>query len=60
MASMDQSTGFAFARLLVNTAAASSLGPKFWMTVTSSLPLDFKPAATEPAWKPFANVTLTS
>jgi hypothetical protein len=56
---MDQSTGFAFALLLVNTAAASSFGPMFFMTVTSSLPLDFKPAATEPELKPAANVTLT-
>jgi hypothetical protein len=45
--------------LLVKTAAASSFGPMFWMTVTSSLPLDLKPAATEPALKPAANVTLT-
>jgi hypothetical protein len=59
IASIDQITGFALARLLVKTAAAENNGPVFSTTVRSNPPEDFNPAATEPALKPSAKVTLT-
>ena len=57
IASSLQRTGFALQRLPVKTAAAVDIGPSFTTTATSGSPLDFSPAATPEARKPWAAVT---
>ncbi len=55
----DQRIGLAFARLLVNTAAAAALGPWLTTRARSGEPELFSPACTPAARKPAAAVTVT-
>ena len=56
----DQMIGFAFARLLVKTAAPTLSGPRLTTTATSGLPVDFRPTATPAASNPWGAVTVTA
>src|SRR3954451_6497132 len=53
------STGAAWKRLVVKTAAAASSGPSLTTTATSGAPEDLRPAATPAAENPAGAVTLT-
>lgn len=59
IACCDQMMGLAFARLLVNTAAAARRGPRLTMRARSAAPELFNPQATPAASKPAGAVTVT-
>src|SRR5699024_12310640 len=59
IASRDHSTGAAWTRLAVNTAAAVSRGPSLTTRARSAAPVDFRPAGRPTARKPRGRVSDT-
>ncbi len=56
----DQTTGAAWTRLVVKTAAAACSGPSLTTSATSGRPLGLRPAVTPAARNPWGAVTLTA